>query len=259
MNKHIKKKFLHEIEISEEISKLLKEKASGYSVTEMSQLKSIPKEMTPFLTTVDNKFFKAFAFKYQGRLKLIPEPDPILVYFNAAYMHFIQIEKKKTEIFDRLSEEAMTEVMIKELYDYFGTTSTFVILLFTALEALVNRCITLGFVYTKVTPKKNESYSKKQIERYLSFDEKIKIVLPEATRKDFSKQHPVKYQHIENLKEFRDWIMHTKEAEGESTYDYLYKKALTFNYNDTIDAVKDFCNYYTKPNFIEDCDCSQNW
>jgi hypothetical protein len=52
-------------------------------------------------------------------------------------------------------------------------------------------------------------------------------------------------------------IVHTKEAKEESTYDYLYKKALTFNYSDTLDAVKDFCNYYLSDDFIEECNCNQ--
>ncbi len=149
--------------------------------------------------------------------------------------------------------------MIKELYDYFSVTSGFVILLFTALEALMNRCIPNNYIYKRVSERKTELFSKKQIEEYIPFDEKIKNVLTEATNKSFLKQHPKKYTHISNLKEFRNMIVHTKEAEGQSTYDYLFKKALTFNYAETLDIVKDFCNFYTKPDYIIECNCSQTW
>ncbi len=54
-------------------------------------------------------------------------------------------------------------------------------------------------------------------------------------------------------------IVHTKEAEGESTYDHVFKKALTFNYDETLEVVKDFCNFYTNDDFIEECKCPNNW
>ena len=54
-------------------------------------------------------------------------------------------------------------------------------------------------------------------------------------------------------------IIHTQEAKEESTYDYLYRKALDFNYNDTLDAVKDFCNFYLKQDFITECNCAHDW
>ena len=259
MKKHILKKFLHETELSQEVIDTLKASSLGIPLDSNLKVNKIPKGMAPFLTTEDNKFFKAFTFNYQNKVKLIPEPDPILVYFHAAYLNYIQISSRKQEIFDKLSAEKLNEVMIKELYDYFSVTSSFVILLFTALEALMNRAIPNDYTYKRITPRKTELFSKAQIEQFIPFDEKIKNVLNEASSKNFSKQHPLKYTHISNLKEFRNMIVHTKEAEGASTYDYLYKKALTFNFDDTIDAVKDFCNYYTKSDFITECTCSQTW
>lgn len=259
MKKHILKKFLHEIELSQEVIDLMKDSGAGISLDEQHKIKGIAKGMTPFLTTEDNKFFKAFTFRHNKQLKFIPEPDPILVYFNAAYLNYIQIKDKKKEIFEKLSGEKLSEVMIKELYDYFGVTSSFIILLFTSIEALMNRCIPKDYTYKRILSKKTEIFTKKQIEEHIPFEEKLKNVLSDATKKNYAVQHPTKYTHISNLKEFRNMIVHTKEAEGESTYDYVFKKALTFNYDETIDVVKDFCNYYTKPDFITECPCSYDW
>lgn len=259
MKKHIQKKFLNETELPNDVMDLLAKSKLGISLDDQAKIKSIPKGMVPFLTTEDNKFFKAFTFRHNNQIKLIPEPDPILVYFNAAYLNYIQIKEKRNEIFTKLSGEKLSEVMIKELYDYFGVTSSFVILLFTSIEALMNRCIPKDYTYKRVTPRKTELFTKTQIESYIPFDEKLKNVLPDATKKDYSRQHPKKYTSISNLKEFRNMIVHTKEAEGEATYDYVYKKALTFNYEETLDVVKDFCNFYTKEDFITECNCSYDW
>ena len=259
MKKHIQKKFLNETELPQDVIDLLAKSKLRISLEDQKKIKSIPKGMTTYLTTEDNKFFKAFTIRHNNQIKLIPEPDPILVYFNAAYLNFIQIKDKRNEIFEKLSGEKLSELMIKELYDYFGITSSFVILLFTSIEALMNRCIPKDYTYKKISSRKTELFTKAQIEKYIPFDEKIKNVLADATKKNYSTQHPKKYTHISNLKEFRNMIVHTKEAEGETTYDYVYKKALTFNYQETLNVVKDFCNFYTKDDFITECNCSFDW
>lgn len=259
MKKHILKKFLHETELPEDVIEELKSSTLLKPIKEIPISYKIPKDTVPYLTTEDNKFFKAFAFRHGKKVKLIPEPDPILVYFHAAYLNYIQIKHKKDEIFNRLDDTKIGENIIKELYDYFSVTSGFVILLFTAIEALMNRCIPTDYQYKRTLSKKTELFSKKQIEDYIPFDEKLNSVLYDVTGKSFQKQHPIKYTIITNLKEFRNMIVHTKETENQSTYDYLYKRALNFDYATALDVTKDFCNFYTKPDFIEECSCSQNW
>jgi hypothetical protein len=259
MKKHILKKFLHETKLPKEVIEKIQNSNAYLPLNKLSTIKRIPEGTTPYLATEDNKFFKAFAVKYGSQLKLIPEPDPILVYFNAAYLNYIQIKDKRKEIFEKLSGETLTETMIKELYDYFGVTSSFVILLFTSIEALMNRCVPNDYIYKKDLSRKTELYNKKQIEQHIPFEEKLNKVLTNATKKNYASQHPKKYTHILNLKEFRDMIVHTKEAERESTYDYVYKKALCFKYDETIDVVKDFCNFYMETDFITECPCSLDW
>ena len=256
MKKHILKRFLHETELPKETIEAMNKSPLGVALDDQAKIKRISKDWTTYLTTEDNKFFKAFSFRIDNEVKLIPEPDPILVYFNAAYWNYVQINEKRKIIYEKLSGDKLSEVMINELYDYFGASSSFVILLFTAIVALMNRCIPKDYIYRREGQKKTEIFTKKQIEEYIPFDEKLKHVLENATGKNYSKQHPQKYTHIANLKEFRNMIVHTKEAEGETTYDYVFKKALSFKYDDTLNVVKDFCNYYTKDDFITECPCS---
>lgn len=154
----------------------------------------------------------------------------------------------------------MGEPMINEWYEYFGLSSGFVIFLFTTLEAFINRCIPKYYEYKRSDNKKTEIYNKYQIEEFVSFKEKITIILPDIKSKNFYKDHPPTSQHITNLKEFRDSIIHTKTSKEGTTYDYLFKKALDFKYEETINAVALFCNYYHPDNkYIVECSCSQDW
>jgi hypothetical protein len=259
MRKHIQKKFLHETEFPPEQLDEIRKTLTSVPVDQIKKIKKVKTGVVTYMTTDDNRFFKTFAYRFNKELKFTPEPDPVLVYFHASYLNYIQIEEKRKEIFEKLSQEKVTEVMINELYDYFSVTSSFAILLFTAIEALMNRCIPIDFTYKRETKTKTELFSKKQIEEFISFDIKLHEVLKEITNKDFSKDYPLKYTHISNLKEFRNMIAHTKETEGHSTYDYLFKKALDFKYADTLNAAKDFCNFYYKPDFVVECSCNQNW
>jgi hypothetical protein len=182
------------------------------------------------------------------------------VYFHLAYVNYRLIDEKKKAILRPLLNPVMGEPMINEWYEYFGLTSGFVIFLFTTLEAFINRCIPSDYEYKRADQKKTEIFSKHQIEEYIPFTEKIKVVLPAIKGKNFYADHPLTAQHITNLKEFRDSIIHTKTSKGGSTYDYLFKKALNFKYEEAINAVAAFCNYYQSGGkYIVECDCGADW
>lgn len=259
MKKHIEKKFLHQQELPEGTLDAMKDMNINISRDDLTKMKGVPKDMAVYLTTEDNKFFKAFSYRIGKQFIMIPEPDPILVYFNTAYSNYVRIDTKKKEIFEKLSQVKISEPVINELYDYFGMTSTFITLLFTAIEALVNRSIPKGFIYTNKHPRKTETYNKKQIEEHFTFDDKVKLILPQAGIRSFHEAHSQKWTYISNLRDFRNMIVHTREAESEPTYDYVYKRAFEFDYGKTLDVVKDFCNFYTNPKFIVECPCDSNW
>ncbi len=252
---------MFEFELSEEQMKDLKFQGNGIPAEEMEKITKVPKDVTTFLVTETNTVYKAFPFKNEGKLRFIPEPDPVLIYFHAAYVNYIHIDKKKKEIFKLLEDVKLTEGITNQLYEYFGLVSGFVIFLFTSMEAFMNRAVPVDYIYRKVLTTKTEEYSKHQIEECLPFEEKLKIVIPRITKKDFIKHYRLKYDMIFNLKEFRDSIVHTKTSkEGNIGYDYLYKRAFKFHYRDTLNAVADFINFYhVNPDYIQDCPCSNNW
>lgn len=261
MKKHIKKKFLFEYNLPQETVDQVQASGNSISPDDLQKINKIPKDMTTFVLTETNTIFQAFPYRYQGQDRLIPEPDPVLVYFHSAYLNYRDIEEKRKAILKTLLAPKLAEPMINELYEFFGLTSGFVIFLFTAMEAFVNRSIPEKYEYSKKDNRKTEVYNKKQIEEYLPFMEKVKDILPSITGKNFQKNFPIKFTRIENLKEFRDSIIHTKTSkQGQSPYDYLYKKALEFKYEEAIVAVADYCNYYHPDgNYIIECDCNHEW
>src|SRR5438105_867486 len=91
MKKHILRKFHFETKFSKEKQDLVFN-SPDFSIPDNEKIKKVPKGTTPFVYNEDRtKIFKGFAFRYKGQLKIIPEPDPILVYFHAAYLNYIQI------------------------------------------------------------------------------------------------------------------------------------------------------------------------
>lgn len=220
-----------------------------------------PKDHDIYLQTESGTVIKAFHININGTHYHIPEPDPILIYFNDAYNHFRSIIANKETFLETLNTNAQSNVyeMIQELYKHFGWCNGFVIFLFTSIEAFINKIIPDDYNYHIKKNNRTEVYNKEQIERHLSFDDKYSNVLKDITGRDFKKSYPLKHAHIQNLKDFRDNIIHSKANKaGDTPYDYLFKKALNFKYEETIHAVKDLMNFY-EPGYIEDCDCGADY
>jgi recombinational DNA repair protein RecR len=256
--KHIKKKFQFEKQLTQDDLASMQQtgKLLAYSTNAKSK---VPTGSQCHLITENDKSILAFQVNLDGKRFFIPEPDPILIYFNSAYANFKHIKEYKSKLISTLDQGIITESTLNSLYNYFSLTNGFVIFIFTAIEASINRCIPENFVYSVPRSNRTESYNKEQIQRHLSFDDKLNKVLTEISGKTFSKSHPLKYQHIINLKEFRDLIIHTKDSsEGTATYDYIYKKTLSFKHEETLHATRDLLNFY-QPNYIEECSCGNDF
>ena len=199
-----------------------------------------------------------FPVNENGSMVFIPEPDPILIYFDTAYRNYKHITEHRKTLLNHFKGVKMDESYLIDLYSYYGSVNAFVILLFTAIEAFINYNIPEEYQYVDAGDKKTEIYNKAQI-MYLPFKTKISIILKEIFKKDFIHSHPPTYQHITNLKEMRDSIVHLKPMKDTNTpYAHIYKKGLGFKFEETIDAVMDFMNYY-KPGYITYCSCSKDF
>lgn len=254
--KHIKKKFSYARPVTEADEKILERVAVSVGKEGISGAKKIPKNYQAILVTTESIGITAFQYNHNGVNYFIPEPDPVLVYFNAAQTSIKRIISSKADLFLAYRDQTvLTEKLQQHLYLYFGLTSGFIIFLFTAIEAFLNREIPEEYEHRVVTKKKTEIYSKGQIEREFGFDVKMKDIIPVIHKKDFAKSYPLKQQSIQNLKEFRDSIVHIKALQGGHTaYDYIFKKSLDFEYEKSLLAVRDLFNFY-KQDYVEECDC----
>lgn len=267
LKKHILKRFFNELQLppgSEEIfdkeefsniaPKIETIRASGGF-----KFRDLPKGYNVQLIMDTGKLITGFPLNYKGEARVIPEPDPVLVYFHTAYTYLKPIEEAKIKALENSSIMVMNEGVINELYAFFGVASSFVIMLHTALEAFVNRYIPKDFIYTIPKEQRTESYNKAQIQ-WFDIETKINKVLPVIKGQNFSEKNQSAYQRILNLKEFRNSIAHTRESdEGNTPFDYIYKKAFTYNFVAALNAVKEFCNFYHKDDYIVECPCVANW
>lgn len=212
--------------------------------------------------TEDNHIVQFFKYVSGDNVYMIPEPDPIIIYFDTARHFHKTISKRRTDLFSKLSSPGNNFIAVNgDFYWYFSTVCNYVIFLFLSIEAFINKTIPKGFEYRKrIQDKKTEVYDRYQIQRNIEFLEKIKTVLPQATYKNFVQEFSHKYELLKKLKEFRDEIVHTKSFEGKSSpnfYEELYVTSLEFEYDKTLIAAKDFINYY-QTDLIEECNCGND-
>ena len=258
--KHIKRKFLNEIELKRKENEAPLHELLGSQdiTTEMIDNAEIPKDSVPWLMS-DDSIYSGFQVKINGKKKIIPEPDSILVYYSTAYFNYKALDESRKKVIERTKQTIGGESAIDELYEYFGLVSCVVIFLFMTVEGTMNRCIPENYIYKTESSTKTEIYTKEQIERYFTFDKKLKV-LNEITNKDFRHGYGIKYQHITNLKNFRDDIIHTKsENQGETASNHNFRRAFAFDFTNAMIAVRDFCNFYLNKDFIVDCPCSKDW
>ena len=128
-------------------------------------------------------------------------------------------------------------------------------MLMTSIESFVNQKLDPNLTYSKCEGNKfHRVYNYHLIQRWVPLSEKISEILDIQQKKSFKQKFPLKQQYLENLKILRDLIVHTKAGEKPDAYDELYRKALEFNFLDTIQVVKDFINFYEE-NLVEPCSC----
>lgn len=259
--KHLVKKYVKAVKVGEDVVEVfdnapIDEKA----ITEISE-----KKMDGYYAmalTENNQIVQTFKYVNGENVFLIPEPDPIIIYFDTARHFHKTIEKRKVDLFSKLSNHSNNFSSVNgDFYWYFSTVCNYVIFQFLSIEAFINKTIPKDFEYRKsIQDKKTELFDRYQIQRNIEFLEKIKTVLPLATGKNFVQEFSHKYDLIKRLKEFRDEIVHTKSFEGKSSpnfYEELFVTSLDFEFDKTLFAARDFINYH-QPDLIEECNCGKD-
>lgn len=256
--KHIKKKYLFQGPLP--ITNLNNLQHIDLLGNNQEMLKHKAKDHFVALKLSDSKeMIYAFIYNHKGKYINIPLPDYTLVYYNFAYSLNIERKKQQEILLSHLSNvDTITHDCSNELFNFYGHASSYVVNLFTSIESFINSMLPDGENYVIKGNKKTEIYDKAQIQENVCFFDKLKIVLPQFHKKNFFKDRTPTNQHIINLKELRDEIVHTKSDSKLEISIELFKRLLNFKYDETLDAVASLMNFY-KPNYIEACSCGKDF
>lgn len=258
--KHISRKFLNHLS-DDQLSEIRKKYQSDEIKRVKEGVKINKRKITPktvvYLTTTKGVNILGFPCKVQGHTYTFPEPNPTLIYFASAQRFRREIEKIKPIMLPKLNLASKNEDdFTHDVYNYYGAVCGTIIFLSTALESFMNSLIEPKDVFK--TKDMGDSLNFIQIQKTLRFDDKIKKAIPELREKDFFKDYSAKARLIAEMQEFRDNIIHTKTNDSLVKHDYLIKKSFSFKYDETIQAVADYMNYY-KPNSISECTCGADF
>jgi len=258
--KHIEKRFL--LEFRNEKEDLENSNLETYKITKDFDHRNLDgqRKKIILLVTETKNVYGGFVHKVNNKNYVFPVPDPTLIYFHNAQISIARIKECKEKLLQKLDfNSQLDESAINEIYEFYGVASSFVIYLFTSIESFINQLIPDEYIFIRKLSTKTELFDKNQIQDYLDFKTKITDVLKGAIGKSFFTNQSPANQHIWNLKEFRNDIIHTKpKDESPLRYDSLIKSSLNFKYEETLKSVAKFMNFY-KEKYIIECDCGRDF
>jgi hypothetical protein len=213
-----------------------------------------------YISTDKGELLKSLIFETNNKKYLIPLPDLSLVYFDSAYnLNLQRIHYEKETLVPFTNKENYGKIEFDNIYKYYGYASSCLISLFTSLECFINHLIPEKFTYHKTEKLFSKHYNQDQIQRGISFIDKIEIILPKITlKKSFFKVYNKQAEQIKKLQILRDSIVHTKTSDNHFKQEDLIRQILKFDFDKTFESVKDFINYY-RPGFIEECKCGVDY
>lgn len=259
--KHLVKKYVRYTKFKEDLNSAISE--LPIDEKEIARIQEQKMEgMYGWLLTDTNEMFQTFRYEKDGEVYMLPEPDPVVIYFDTARNNYRQLKELREELFkDKAHFGKDLVATMGNFYWYYATASSFAIYLFFSVEAFINKMIPKDYEYRrKIQNKKTELFDKFQVQRNVEFPEKIKDIIPEIKGKSFVQEFTHKYDQIQKLKYFRDEVVHTKSFEGDKVpnfYEQLYVMSLDFEFEKTLLYVRDYINYY-QPGLIEECNCGRD-
>lgn len=140
---HIRRKFSHQVRISDEVMRRINEGLQA-NVNQDRNIKFLqPSDYHAWIITDKNYCAKTFRYPFAGNSLFIPEPDPVLIYFNIAQINYRLVEKigSRQELIEVLREFKDATKIMHKLYEFLGHSSSFAVFTFMAIECAVNKVI----------------------------------------------------------------------------------------------------------------------
>ena len=251
-------------------------KTVDYSKLDAEFIKSLPGDERPSYSEIpkdtllkndilqfmeDGTVIRTFTIPHKKDILIVPVVNPVLVYFHQAQSQLAYLLKQKETILATFVTKKIdnSEGRMGVFYNFFASSSTFIVMLYTSLEAFINQKIPVD----KTFQEKNENkymklYTAEQAQRYMTFNNKIRLIIEAEYGKSFTNTHQSDSEHLNYLTDYRHEIVHTRKVSNWDNYQNIYKKALEFDYLKALYAVRRFVNFYDS-NLIEDCNCNEDF
>lgn len=180
----------------------------------------------------------------------LPMPSPIAMYLNLSNTQHEKALNLKSNLKLDKGHNSLTN-SFDLVTDYIEAYFASVIFSVTALESFCNLQIPNDMVYKKKNNRFTEVYNKEQIERWVSLEDKLTIILPKAYNVKINKSSKA-WHNLKNLLKFRNRIIHIKDVDrsnssvkDDSIWNMVLKKQIL---NPYISAKGIMKLYYNKNN-----------
>lgn len=201
---------------------------------------------------LENKVIFGYDYVYQKKKIILPEVNPVTVFYSNAVMSCGMIEQYKKILLNESYElgKQGNIVNLNHSGSFFHLAINCIINLQGSLESFANRTIPENYLFIDKTG--NTIYP--------TVSHKLYNTIPKIKNKDFKQGKHKKYNKcIDSLIKLRNDIVHLKPAEQTNTvYKGVYRDLLNFEFQKAILSVKMFVNFY-EINLIEECSCKQDF
>lgn len=195
----------------------------------------------------------AFDFLYEGRKILIPEINPITIFYSNALMSHRKLLDFRKDLFHNsptIKNYSKNLINPSLFAKFFQLASNCIFNLQSTLESFANILI----------PDDYEFKDKNGDDFEPSIFHKLDKALPKIKGDRFKSKFKKDNYQIRKLIELRNEIIHLKPIDKSinTQYKITYRRLLKFDYSKTISSVRKFVNFY-EPNLIQECECEKEF
>jgi len=167
-------------------------------------------------------------------------PNDIALYSNIANQAIERASAKFKKMLEYgITEGIMSNQESSRFFDYFEDIIQGIVMSYTTIECLANKCIPNEFEYVIQKTGKKEVFDKEGIERFFSLKDKLKKILPQAIGIEAPINQPW-WQNLIDLESSRNEIIHTKEVNSEERYSFFVKE----NIFEIVNCHNEIIKYY---------------
>lgn len=253
---HIKLKPTKRIEIGfdpKELGKNIKAPEESVKLAKKIQNSKQYSDDYDIILMFEDHVIYAFDYLHKGQKILIPEINPITIFYSNALMSHRKLLEFREKLFRNsptIKNYSKNPINPSLFSDFFQLASNCIFNLQSTLESFVNIIITDNQVFKDKNGNDFEP----------SIFHKLDKALPNIKDKRFKSKFKKENKQIRELIELRNEIIHLKPIDKSTNTQYkiTYRRLLKFDYRKTIFAVREFIDFY-EPNLIEECECEKEF